>query len=385
MSKTSDFDLMTAAEVDAAVDRIPIIDMSEAGIARNKAIVPEELKEVLQVPALGDTINDDDWSGTDLAIANGGTGASTAGAARTNLDVYSKAQVDALIAGLTANGKGAVRFKTTGNVNLAGGGLAAGTIHDGVTAAAGDRALVASNTTASENGIYIVPASGAPTRAADADSGVELVSASVQVSEGTVNADTMWVCTTDAPIVVGTTGLGWVNPFAGIATYTDEQARNAVMDMLVASGLLVETEDDAGNTDTLTVNAASSADVQAGTSSTKAVTPASLSGSAAPQTLTDGATINWNMANGYNAKVTLGGNRTLATPTNPQLGITYSLNVIQDGTGSRTMTWPAAFDWGTTGAPTLTTTASKRDRITLFCTDASTPKFDAFLSGKGFS
>jgi hypothetical protein len=49
------------------------------------------------------------------------------------------------------------------------------------------------------------------------------------------------------------------------------------------------------------------------------------------------------------------------------------------------MTWPAAFDWGTTGAPTLTTTASKRDRITLFCTDAATPKFDAFLSGKGFS
>jgi hypothetical protein len=90
------------------------------------------------------------------------------------------------------------------------------------------------------------------------------------------------------------------------------------------------------------------------------------------------------MAAGFNAKVTLGDNRTLGTPTNPKAGMTYCLAVIQDATGSRTMTWPSAFDWGTTGAPTLTTTASKRDRITLFCTDASTPKFDAFLSGKGF-
>lgn len=132
-------------------------------------------------------------------------------------------------------------------------------------------------------------------------------------------------------------------------------------------------------------SAASSADVQAGTSSTKAVTPSALSGSAAPQTLTDGATISWDMSQGYNAKVTLGGNRTLATPTNPVLGIDYSLAVIQDGTGSRTLTWPSCFDWGATGAPTLTTTASKVDQLIFRCTDASTPKFRAFLSGKGFS
>lgn len=92
----------------------------------------------------------------------------------------------------------------------------------------------------------------------------------------------------------------------------------------------------------------------------------------------------WDMAKAINAKVTLTANRTL-TIGNPVSGGTYSLGVAQDGTGSRTLTWPASFDWGTAGAPTLTTTASKRDRITLFCTDAATPKFDAFLSGKGFS
>lgn len=129
---------------------------------------------------------------------------------------------------------------------------------------------------------------------------------------------------------------------------------------------------------------ASAGDVQAGTSTTKLVTPSAFAGAAAPQTLTDGATVAWDMALGFNAKVTIAGNRTL-TVSNPTVGWTYCLGVIQDGTGSRTMTWPASFDWGTVGAPTLSTTASKRDRVTVFCTDAATPKFDAFLSGRGFS
>jgi hypothetical protein len=128
---------------------------------------------------------------------------------------------------------------------------------------------------------------------------------------------------------------------------------------------------------------ATAAQIQAGTAS-KAVAADKLVAAASPQTLTDGATVPWDMSLGFNAKVTIAGNRTL-TVSNPVLGMTYCLGVIQDATGSRTMTWPASFDWGTTGAPTLTTTASKRDRITLFCTDAATPKFDAFLSGKGFS
>jgi hypothetical protein len=128
---------------------------------------------------------------------------------------------------------------------------------------------------------------------------------------------------------------------------------------------------------------ATAAQIQAGTAS-KAVAADKLVAAAAPQTLTDGATVAWDMSLGFNAKVTIAGNRTL-TVSNPVVGMTYCLGVIQDATGSRTMTWPASFDWGTTGAPTLTTTASKRDRIALFCTDAATPKFDAFLSGKGFS
>ena len=81
------------------------------------------------------------------------------------------------------------------------------------------------------------------------------------------------------------------------------------------------------------------------------------------QTLTDGATISWNTTLGSVATVTLGGNRTFAAPTPLKVG-TYILHVIQDGTGSRTITWNAVFKFTAAVAPVLTTTANRRDIIT---------------------
>jgi hypothetical protein len=78
------------------------------------------------------------------------------------------------------------------------------------------------------------------------------------------------------------------------------------------------------------------------------------------QTLTDGANIAWNLNSGRLAKVTLAGNRTLDTPTNISDG-PCTLHVIQDGTGSRTLTWPATFKWPLGIAPTLSTAAGARD------------------------
>ena len=81
-------------------------------------------------------------------------------------------------------------------------------------------------------------------------------------------------------------------------------------------------------------------------------------------TLTDGATITWDSSVAQVAKVTLGGNRTLSAPTNGATGQFISLLVIQDGTGSRTLTWNSAYEFASDTAPTLTTTASLGDLFT---------------------
>jgi hypothetical protein len=78
-------------------------------------------------------------------------------------------------------------------------------------------------------------------------------------------------------------------------------------------------------------------------------------------TLTDGATITWDVSASPVAKVTLGGNRTLSAPTNSVAGQFIALTVIQDGTGSRTLTFNSAYEFTADTAPTLTTTASKAD------------------------
>ena len=78
-------------------------------------------------------------------------------------------------------------------------------------------------------------------------------------------------------------------------------------------------------------------------------------------TLTDQATITWNASTQDVCKVTLAGNRTMAAPTNNTTGQFISILVIQDGTGSRTLTWNAVFEFASDTAPTLTTTASLGD------------------------
>ena len=78
-------------------------------------------------------------------------------------------------------------------------------------------------------------------------------------------------------------------------------------------------------------------------------------------TLTDGATISWNMSTQSVAKVTLGGNRTIAAPTNGSTGQFASILVIQDGTGGRTITWNAVYEFASDTAPTLTATGGLGD------------------------
>ena len=78
-------------------------------------------------------------------------------------------------------------------------------------------------------------------------------------------------------------------------------------------------------------------------------------------TLTDASTVTWNALTQSVAKVTLGGNRTIGLASNGVAGAFISLLIIQDGTGSRTVSWNAAYEFAADTAPTLTTTANLGD------------------------
>ena len=79
--------------------------------------------------------------------------------------------------------------------------------------------------------------------------------------------------------------------------------------------------------------------------------------------LTDGATITPDLNDSNNYSVTLGGNRTIANPTNITAGQSGSIFISQDSTGSRTVSWGSYWDWAGDAAPTLSTGASQVDRI----------------------
>jgi len=81
----------------------------------------------------------------------------------------------------------------------------------------------------------------------------------------------------------------------------------------------------------------------------------------AEATLTDESSITWNASTQDVAKVTLAGNRTLGSASSGTTGQFISLLIIQDGTGSRTLTWNAAYEFAADTAPTLTTTADLGD------------------------
>jgi phage-related tail fiber protein len=107
------------------------------------------------------------------------------------------------------SGKDSVRVATTANISLSGVQSI-----DGVSVAAGDRVLVKNQTTATQNGIYVC-ATGAWTRALDADSAGELKAGSfVFVTEGTTNADSGWILSTDGAITIGSTAINFTQ-FSG--------------------------------------------------------------------------------------------------------------------------------------------------------------------------
>ena len=123
-------------------------------------------------------------------------------------DAANKQYVDSAILGLSF--KQPVRLVSMVAGTLATG-FAAGGLVDGVSLSAGDRILLMGQTSAIENGVYVVAASGAPTRSTDLASGFAAGGAYFFVNEGTVYKDRAYVCTSDKGMdVVGTHALVFV-------------------------------------------------------------------------------------------------------------------------------------------------------------------------------
>lgn len=182
----------------------------------------------------GNTISTTDSNG-DLVLSPNGTGTVTVPSGYKNRSGFgtnslvSKEYVDAIKQALDI--KDSVRVATTGNITLSGTQQI-----DGVTLSAGERVLVKNQTTTAQNGIWVV-AGGSWARGTDADSSADVTAGLfVFVEEGTTNADSGWVLTTNGTITVGSTGIAF-SQFSGAGQIT-------AGDALVKSGNTLNVNDD---------------------------------------------------------------------------------------------------------------------------------------------
>jgi hypothetical protein len=355
--------------------------------------------EEFTVTAAARTLLDDATTGAMLTtlgalpLAGGAmTGALTLNADPTAaLHAATKQYVDAVAQGLDT--KPSVLCATTANITLSG----EQTIDGQTTSAA--RVGVKNQTAPAENGIY-VSAAGAWARATDMDAWSEVPGAFMFVEKGALNADTGWVCTADAGGALGATAMTWAQ-FSGAGTYSGAtgitltgtqftldtaHARNVdhgAVSVIAGNGLTgggtiaadrtINVGAGAGilaNADDVAIDKASTAQVLAATSN-KVLTADNLAAALGPVALTDGATINVDLSVGVYFTVTLGGNRTIANPTNHVVGRTIYLKVTQDATGSRTLSYGTQYDFGQDSAPALTTTASEGDLLAFFVSTTS--------------
>ena len=166
-------------------------------------------------------------------------------------DAANKGYVDGVAQGLDV--KDSVVATTTANGTLSTA-FANGQSIDGVTLQTGDRILIKNQSTASQNGIYNVQASGAPSRATDMATGANAAGAFVFVEQGTVNAENGFTCTSDTgSAVVGSNNLTFAQ-FSGAGQVIagdglDKSGNTLSVDLKANGGLVIESTESAGKLD----------------------------------------------------------------------------------------------------------------------------------------
>jgi hypothetical protein len=266
------------------------------------------------------------------AIAMGTNKITGLGTPTDGTDAATKSYVDTTVQGI--DWKASVKAATTANLTLASD-LENGDTLDGVTLATGDRVLVKDQSTGSQNGIYVVKASGAPDRSTDADDGAEVTANfAVFVEQGTVNADSGFTLTNNGAVTIGTTALAFTQ-FTGLGQ------------IIAGTGL-----DKTGNTldidSTVTTN-----------DGTQTLTNKTINGSSNTITnvsLTTGVTGTLPVANGGTGITSLGtGIATfLGTPSSANLAAALT---DEAGTGTVAFTDSPTFTTPTLGAAAATSIA----------------------------
>ncbi len=301
-----------------------------------------------------------------------------------------------------------LRVMDTTNSDPATSGYTNGATIDGVTLATGDLVLRNAALNQARNGVWTVVAAGGAARDNDYDTYDEHPGSLVSIAEGTVGADTVWLCTSNKGGTLNTNAIVWTqhHPAAtatnsGIVELATDAEAIAKADTVRAVTPANLAALDSSATFKGLVELATDAEAQTGTDTARAITPANLTAkeataaqyqantadrilttdqvwSAATEvTLTDAATVAVDMNAFINAVVTLAGNRAMGNPTNEKPGQTGYIRIVQDATGTRTLSYGTDWEFAGGTAPVLSTAVNSQDM--LFYTVIATNRIFATL------
>jgi hypothetical protein len=264
------------------------------------------------------------------------TTASVSTAPANGIDVVNKNYLEFFAAGLSW--KQPVLCATTVNITLSG--LQA---CDGVTPVAGDRVLVKNQTTAYQNGIYLASAT-AWSRAPDADTWDDLISAICFIETGSTLAGSAWYCTAQPGGTLNVTAVNWSN-FSVAASYsagTGLSLNNYVFS-ITNTGVTAAAYGSASKTLTATVNAQGQLTVLAETNISIANTQVSGLGTMSTQDASNvtitGGTLNGTTIGGTTAGAVTGTTITANTQfTGAGTGLTGTATSLSIGGNAATAT-----------------------------------------------